>query len=131
MSRFLARDRAFKLIFEYIFTREIDEELMDEYIAESEINNEKDYLKDVYFGVANRFNYLANKIEEKAVGFKTHRIFKVDLAIMLLATYEIEFMPDIPYKVSINEACNLAKIYSTEKSVSFINGILAQFSKEK
>lgn len=129
MSRQLARDRVFKLVFEYIFTKEIDDELMAEYVSESGIEAETDYVKDVYFGVANKFNYLVDKIEKNSVGFASHRIFKVDLAIMLLAAYEIEFMASIPYKVSINEACDLAKIYSTEKSVSFINGILSRFKK--
>lgn len=129
MSRQLARDRVFKLIFEYIFTQEIDDELMNEYVSESGIEAEASYVKDVYFGVANRYKYLVDKIEQNSVGFASHRIFKVDLAIMLLATYEIEFVPSIPYKVSVNEACDLAKIYSTEKSVSFINGILSRFKK--
>lgn len=127
MSRQVARDRAFKLIFEYIFTQEVDDELMDEFLSESDVNSEKDYVKDVYFGVANKYNYLIEKIEKFSIGFSSHRIFKIDLAILLLASFEIEFMEDIPFKVSINEACNLAKVYSTEKSVSFINGILSKF----
>ena len=83
-------------------------------------------MRDVYFGVANKFEYLFDKIEKLSIGFKSHRIFKVDLAILLVAAYELEFMPSVPKKVSINEACELAKTYSTEKSVGFINGILAK-----
>ena len=131
MSRQEARDRAFKLIFEYIFTKEIDDELMNEYIGESNLSGEEDYIKDVYFGVSQKFDYLSEKIEKLSIGFASHRIFKIDFAILLLASYEIEFKKDIPFKVSINEACNLAKIYSTEKSVGFINGILAKMIEEK
>ncbi len=126
MSRKTARDRAFKLVFEYIFTKEIDDELMEEYLSESDVEGEKEYVRDVYFGVANKFEYLFDKIEKLSIGFKSHRIFKVDLAILLVAAYELEFMPSVPKKVSINEACELAKTYSTEKSVGFINGILAK-----
>ncbi|MBQ7452961.1 MAG: transcription antitermination factor NusB [Clostridia bacterium] len=129
MGRKQARDRSFKLIFEYIFTKEIDDELMEEYISESDVSGEEQYIRDVYFGVANKFEYLSEKIEKLAIGFSFHRIFKVDLAILLLASYEIEFMPKIPFKVSVNEACELAKLYSTEKSVGFINGILAKMKE--
>jgi len=131
MSRKEARDRAFKLIFEYVFTKEIDDELMNEYISESNLSGEEEYIKDVYFGVASKFDYLSNKIEKLSIGFKTHRIFKVDYAILLLSAYEIEFKKEIPFKVSINEACELAKIYSTEKSVGFVNGILAKMVEGK
>jgi len=126
MSRQVARDRAFKLIFEYIFTHEIDEDLLGEFLLEDNVKDEVDYVREVYFGVAKVYDELSSAIEELSVGFSSKRIFKVDTAIMLLAAYEIKYMPDIPRKVSINEACNLAKMYSTEKSVSFVNGILAK-----
>ena len=131
MSRKEARDRTFKLIFEYVFTKEIDDELLGEYLSEGGAQGEEEYIKDVYFGVSNNFDYLSQKIEKLSIGFAAHRIFKVDFAILLLASYEIEFKKDIPFKVSINEALELAKIYSTEKSVGFINGVLAKMIEGK
>lgn len=130
MSRTIARECAFKLIFEYIFTKEIDEELLSDYTNEEEVKDEGEFVKKLYFGVREKFDYLYDKINRLSIGFVAHRIYKVDLAILLLATYEIEFMPDVPVKVSINEACNLAKTYSTEKSVKFVNGILAKVKEE-
>ena len=53
---------------------------------------------------------------------------KVDLSIIRLAVYEIKFEDDIPTKVSINEAVELAKAYGTDDSPSFVNGILAKFA---
>ena len=53
-----------------------------------------------------------------------------DLAIMLVAIYEMSYVESIPHKVSINEAINLAKKYSTDKSGKFINGILSNFTGE-
>ena len=52
---------------------------------------------------------------------------KVDLTIIRLAVYEIKFEDDIPTKVSINEAVELAKKYGTDESPSFVNGVLAKF----
>ena len=53
------------------------------------------------------------------------RISKTDLAILRLAIYEILYREDIPYKVSVNEAVELAKSFSDNASPSFINGVLA------
>ena len=53
------------------------------------------------------------------------RISKTDLAILRLATYEILYRDDIPFKVSVNEAVELAKSFSDDSSPSFINGVLA------
>ena len=53
------------------------------------------------------------------------RISKTDLAILRVAVYEMLYREDIPYKVSVNEAVELAKIFSDGTSPSFINGVLA------
>ncbi len=52
---------------------------------------------------------------------------KVDVSLIRLAVYEIEFDEEIPDKVAINEAVELAKKYGTEGSPAFINGVLARF----
>ena len=70
------------------------------------------------------------KINEKATGWKTSRMSKMDLTIIRLAVYEILFEDEIPVKVSINEAVELAKKYGTESSASFVNGVLAKFADQ-
>lgn len=67
-------------------------------------------------------------IDEKSTGWKTNRMAKVDLAIIRLAVYEIKFEDDIPTKVSINEAVELAKKYGADESGVFVNGVLAKFA---
>ena len=66
--------------------------------------------------------------EEKSTGWKTNRMAKVDLAIIRLAVYEIKFEDDIPTKVSINEAVELARKYGADESGAFVNGVLAKFA---
>ena len=123
MSRSVAREIAFKLVFEYVFNKEEDSELLQEYLQENLA--EQGYIHEVYHGVISNYDELCSIIKEKSVGFAFDRIFKVDLAILLVALYEIKYMSSIPNKVSINEALNMAKAYSTDKSNKFINGILA------
>lgn len=134
--RKLARTTAFKLIFSYLFQREKDSDpLSDEELLgqdwEKIKDTDKEYVLKVYEGVVNRYDELYANIAALSSDFRPERIFKVDLAIMLLAMYEIDYMDDIPDIVAINEAVELAKDYSTEKSPSFINGILAAHLKRK
>lgn len=53
---------------------------------------------------------------------------KVDLSIIRIAVYEIKYEDDIPFKVSVNEAVELAKKYGADESPAFVNGILAKFA---
>ena len=61
--------------------------------------------------------------------WKIERISKIDLSLLELAIYEIKYK-EVPYKVAINEAVELAKKYGEENSKTFVNGILASIVKE-
>ncbi|UCD93529.1 MAG: transcription antitermination factor NusB [Candidatus Zixiibacteriota bacterium] len=63
-------------------------------------------------------------IRSLATNWKLNRIAVVDKNILRIAICEIQYMPDIPMKVSINEAIEMAKKYSTYESASFVNGIM-------
>ena len=128
MSRRDARDVAFKLIFAYTFDNEKNVEALEEYVSNMD-KDDKSYVFEVYNGVTTKFNELKQMISENAEKFDVDRIFKVDFAILSLAVYEIQYMQSIPYKVSVDEALNLAHKYSTEKSAKYINGILSKFSR--
>ena len=65
-------------------------------------------------------------ISEYAFGWDIERLFKIDKDILRIAITEIAFIKDVPHKVAIDEALELAKKYSTDDSPSFINGILAR-----
>ena len=66
------------------------------------------------------------KINEVSEGWKTGRMGKVDLTLIRLAVYEMLYEEDVPAKVAINEAVELAKQYGTDNSPSFVNGVLAK-----
>ncbi len=69
-------------------------------------------------------------IEAKAKGWDLNRMAKADVTILRLAIYEIIYDREVPNPVAINEAVELSKQYGTDKSASFINGILAAVAKE-
>ena len=127
MSRSDARESAFKLIFEYVFNKEKNEEMLEEIVNDEKNRSEVGYIQEVYNGVILHYEEILEDIKKVSSSFKLDRIFKVDLAILLVAIYEIKYIESIPNLVSVNEALNLSKVYSTEKSNAFINGILSNF----
>ena len=128
MSRRDARDIAFKLVFAYTFDSEKNNEAFEEYTLSSDAED-KAYISEVYNGVVLRYDELMEDVKNNAEKFDISRIFKTDLAIILLALYEIKYVSSIPYKVSVDEAISLAHKYSTDKSGKYINGILSKFAR--
>ena len=133
MSRKTAREVAFKIIFASNFQNEeiTPEDMIDALLKETEKNddvNEEDmnYIKEVVHGVYENMKSLDEKISTHLKGWTMERICKTDLAILRLAIYEILYREDIPYKVSVNEAVELAKAFSEDGSPAFVNGVLAE-----
>ena len=150
MSRKLAREIAFKIVFSNNFqfedveinnVEDVEEtrkaQLLENIIgdknSEEDTKNvnddisaeDKKYITEVTEGVAEKINELDEKIKPYLKGCTMDRIGKTDLAILRLSVYEIFYRDDIPYKVSINEAVELAKSFCDDSSPSFINGVLA------
>ena len=81
--------------------------------------------------IAEKLPELDEKINAVARGWKTNRMGKVEVSLLRLATYEILYDEEIPEKVAINEAVELAKRYGTDDSSSFVNGILGELVKKQ
>lgn len=125
MSRKIAREIAYKLIFEYLFTKEKDEDNLRIIEQEQELSAlDVDYVKNVFDGVIEHYDELSEMLSKHTKNFTLDRIFRPDLAGLLLASYEMKYMNDIPLKVSISEILDIVKSYSTEKSNIFVNGVL-------
>ena len=134
MSRKVARELSFKTIFSYDFQKEEEplEHLIENLKEETkEITPEdNEYIHSVVEGVISHKDELDGLIQKYLKGWTMDRISKTDLAILRLAIYEIMYREDIPYKVSVNEAVELAKMFSDDASSSFINGVLAGVIQE-
>ena len=133
MNRRKSREIAMKLLFEIsINTKEVKEA-----IESYKENNEEfddvdfDYVENILNGISKNNEFLDKTIEGNLTNWKLSRISKINMSILKIAVYEIYFEEDIPEKVSANEAVNLAKKYSDEKSPAFINGVLGNIIKSK
>ena len=129
MNRKTARENAFILLFENaIKADETFEEIYVKATEERELEVDE-YVKKVFFGVAENEKIINMKIEECLLGWKKERVSYVATAILKLAAYELMFMEDIPVKVSINEAIELSKKYDDDKAYVFVNGVLNKIAE--
>ena len=134
MNRSEIREQDFKLMYSLeIQKNENLEEQVELYLESNEIldQNAIEYIKDAVFGIEENKEEIIKKIEKNLKeDWKIERISKIDLVILKLAIYEIKYK-ELPYKVVINEAVELAKKYGEDNSKNFVNGILASIVKEE
>ena len=89
------------------------------------------YLKDRFCLIRDRLVEIDELISQTASGWKLNRMGMVDRNLLRLAAYEIRYDEEIPDKVAINEAVELAKTYGGEASGSFVNGVLAKLMEQE
>ena len=132
MSRTLARERAFQLIYELEIQEVSPEQQVDWHfeIEPYKSEDERNYIRSTVLGVFENLELLDGRIEKHSKNWKISRISKVDLAILRLAVFEILLLPEVPDEVAANEAVELSKRYA-EGSSAFVNGILSSIIREK
>ena len=130
--RKLAREIAFEIIFGSEFNKQFDVELsFVSALNEVEISEEdKQFAKNLVNLYFENENEILGIISQKVEKYELDRVYKVDLALLKLAVTEIIFYKKTPIAVVVNEILELAKRYSTENSVKFLNGVLAGAIKD-
>lgn len=124
MNRREIREQIFKMLFqtEFYEKEEIEEQIhifMEELSEKNE--GKRAYIEKKVHEIYARQDEIDAVINEKATGWTTSRMAKVDLALIRLAVYEIKYEADIPTGVAINEAVELAKVYSSDGAPAFVN----------
>ena len=133
-----ARRRAFQVLYGFDFEAPVNDRAllkavenapMDPDIVES-YDSAQEYVLELVKGVWNRRDELDKLSEQHSQNWKIARIAKVELTILRVALYEILHGEDIPLRVAMNEAVELAKEFGDDNSPSFVNGILDAVSKD-
>lgn len=131
MSRRELREQIFKLLFRVEFNSPEDmpeQEALFFAQEDAAQGEDADHISDKFNRISQRIPELDSLLNEKAEGWNTARMGKVDLTILRLAVYEIRYDDSVPTSVAINEAVELAKKFGQEASSGFVNGILAKFA---
>lgn len=120
-----AREAAFKIIFASLFQEETEKSFRAGIYRSAKLTEEETaFAERLVETVKKNRETLSAQIACRVERFAEQRIFPVDKAIMLVALAEISYFDDIPSVVSVSEAADLARKYSTEKSADFVNGVL-------
>ena len=131
MTRRNLRIQIFKLLFRVEFNspEDMPEQVRLFFDADESADPEaQEEIQTKYEAIVDKIDELDQMINEKATGWTTNRMGKVDLAILRLALFEILYDDKVPTSVAINEAVEIAKKFGQDESPSFINGILAKFA---
>ncbi len=105
-------------------------------VLEDALSSEADelvvpFVKELVCGIIQKQDVLDALIKKYALHWDMSRMAVIDRNILRLATYELMFCKDIPPKVSLNEAIELAKKYGDQDSGRFVNGILDKITRSE
>ena len=124
-----AREAVFKFIYSQLFNPD-DEGLFA--VLLKDLNKEDTlFANDLLSAINNKKDELLETISKLAVGYKLDRLYLADKCALLIGIAELNNFPQTPIPVVVNEAVNLAAKYSTDNSTNFVNGIMAEYIKEK
>lgn len=131
MNRPRSREVVMEIMYQMEIHKTYEMDDMEKFLVHYEEVLDQPYIhRLVALWLAHR-DEVEEKITKHLKGWKLDRIAKIDLAILRLGITELIYADDIPIKVSINEAVNLAKKYVDDKSGKFINGVLSHFVEEE
>ncbi|MDP8298891.1 MAG: transcription antitermination factor NusB [Candidatus Tantalella remota] len=130
-KRTLSREIALKVLYANDITGEPVEDCLSKYWEHDENTDDsvRGFAEDIVNGVNANKDELDRTITEYAANWEMGRMATVDRNILRIASYELLFAPDIPPKVAINEAIEMAKKYGDKDSGKFVNGILDKVNK--
>lgn len=123
-KRRIIREKVLQTLYAYEMNSENVNSLKKEIFSEIEDEADKKFGDDLITRVILNKENLDKKIQERVSNWEMNRIALIDKILLRMAICELLFFPDIPPKVSINEAIEIAKEFSTSGSGKFINGIL-------
>lgn len=125
-----AREAAFKIIFSELFQENAQKGFRTHIYKGEKLNDEDIAFAERLVSIVEQHREeLLCELTERIERFAENRIYKADKAVMLIGLAEIKYCDDVPPLVSVTEAANLARKYSTENSANFVSGVLGGFIK--
>lgn len=128
MGRKQAREGTMKLLYQMEMNEDFSDNAKTIFFENFKFDeSEKEYIEDAITSIRENIESIDSYIESHLEGWNINRLARVDLSVLRIAIYEILYRKDIPIEVSINEAIETVKRFSSEDSFKFINGVLGGF----
>lgn len=132
MSRKIAREELFKILFETELNGASITEVAERVISRGEVKlseNSKEFIEKYVKGIVENKEEIEETLNSEMTNWSLERIGNVERALLKFGTYELMF-EDMGHEIVVNEIVELAKKYGDEKSHEFINGVLAKIIKK-
>lgn len=131
MTRRQAREIAMQVLYELELSKNEPRHVFQRVVKEGALQ-EKDaaFVRELVFGTLGQLPHMDGIISSSSQLWNIKRLAAVDKSLLRMALYEMLYLQEIPVNVSINEAIELAKIYSGENAPKFINGILGKVAED-
>ncbi|MGM7635515.1 transcription antitermination factor NusB [Bacillus sp. Hm123] len=123
MKRRTAREKSLQALYQIDMSGATPEEAIQNVLEDAPVD---EYLQKSVMGTISHLEEIDQIVKENLENWSFDRLAKVDRNILRLAVYEMKYTEDVPDKVAINEAVELAKSFSDERSSKFINGVLSR-----
>jgi transcription antitermination factor NusB len=132
-KRSVARECALKILYQIEMTSRTPENALIAFWEQEEEHPEdvRDFAAKIVLGIYENLAYIDEKLGEYATNWQLNRMAVIDRNVLRMGLYELKFNSDIPPKVAINEAVELAKKYGDHDSSKFVNGILDKVHKKE
>jgi len=135
MKRRKARELALAFLYQMEIRDEIDgfsDDILTEFLTEQEIEDEEiaGFTRILVKGTIQNLPFIDKKLSECSINWSLKRMPYIDRNILRIAAYELLFLDTVPVLVSINEAIEMAKKYSSKDSSKFVNGVLHRLKEE-
>ena len=125
-----AREAVYKLLFSNLFNDKFDSEFKDFIFNEEKLTKDDiEFANEILDAFTKNESEINKIIADLSKGYNLDRIYTTDKCAIQIAITEMTYLKDIPHIVSINEALELIRLYSTPESPNFVNGILAEYKK--
>lgn len=127
-----ARETLFKILFSSQFVNPVDRSFRNGMYKAGELNEDDvKYCDRILSIVEEHGDEISSIIDSKSRAFPEARLFPADRSALFIAIAEILYCDDVPDKVAVSEAANIASRYSSEKSASFVSGVLSSVIEDK
>jgi N utilization substance protein B len=137
MKKVTGRRQAREWVVQFLFQTEFNPEELDQALDDfwndeekAPLDRDRNYVNEVIHGVIEQQKKIDRSIKRYTDNWDVDRLGVLDRIVLRVAVYEMLFRDDVPPVVSINEAIEIAKAFSGQKSARFVNGVLDRIQKE-
>jgi len=127
MKRRTAREKALQALFQIDLSESVPKEAIESVLGEEGLSD--DFLEQLVFGVVEHKEDIDTLLRDHLENWNLERLANVDRSILRIAVFEMKYIDEIPVKVSMDEAIELAKLFGDDSSSRFINAVLSKVNK--